>query len=235
MPAAGGVVAAPSVVGTPGFDLSWPQCGQRVAASGFRIVGINGGRPFRDYNPCLRSQYHAAAAVGLYLNTGYDPLYTQVDGVHSTPGCMAISAGIAGTSAQQAAWAVGCSEAFRSLDYAARQDALLPAAWWLDVETGNSWSDADLSLNRYTIQGLLDMLHAVSGAPVGVYSTPDQWQTITGGQPISGVDADWIGTGESNPDAAMPYCRAGFNGAPVRMVQYVQELDRQALDVDLRC
>jgi hypothetical protein len=223
------------MTGSPGFDISYPQCGQRIAAPGFRVVGINGGYPFRVYNPCLRSEYHAAARVDLYLNTGYDPLYTQVDSEHSTPGCVALSADIAGNPAQQAAWAVGCSEAFRSLDYAASQDALDPARWWLDVETGNSWSDDDLSLNRYTIQGLLDMLHAVSDAPVGVYSTPDQWQAITGGQPLSGVDADWIGTGGSDPGDALAYCRAGFSGAPVSMVQYVQEFNTSALDIDLRC
>src|SRR6202521_6462862 len=109
--------------GSTGYDISYPQCGGAYPAGAFGIVGVNGGYPFLHYNPCLADEYSHTTNAALYINTGYDPIYTQLDGKHSTAECVTQSATIQGTFSQQAAWAVGCSEASRSIAYATSQGA----------------------------------------------------------------------------------------------------------------
>jgi len=223
----GGVLLASQVgalaytSGSTGYDISYPQCGGSYPTGAFGIVGVNAGYPFVYYNPCLANEYSHTPNVALYINTGYDPIYTQVDGKHSTPECVTQSATIQGTSTQQAAWAVGCSEASRSIAYATSQGATSPSSWWLDVETSNSWSSTDLSLNQYTIQGIVDTVLRQSPAAVGVYSTGYQWGTIVGNLPVSGVLADWVATGSNSAGRARTYCGTGFSGRPVWFVQYL--------------
>jgi len=214
--------------GTIGYDYSYVQCGSAAPAAAFGVVGVNAGYPFTYYNTCLGAEYAAAARTGnaaLYINTGYDPSYTAIDGRHTTQACANSSLAVNGTPAQQAAWAVGCSEAQQDLSYASSQSAASPTAWWLDVETANSWSSSDVFLNRYTIQGILDTLRQSTTAPIGIYSTSYQWNTITAGyQPA--VDANWVATGQRTAKRARGYCRStGFTGAPVWLVQYVTSID----------
>jgi len=78
--------------------------------------------------------------------------------------------------------------------YAVSQGVTTPKGWWLDVETENSWWSTDLSLNQYTIQGIVDTLRRTSSAAVGIYSTGYQWRTIVGTLPVSRVQADWSST-----------------------------------------
>ena len=219
--------------GARGYDYSYLQCSNVAPALSFGIVGVNAGYPFTYYNSCLGAEYAAGPAghTALYVNTGYDPTYTAIDGRHTTQDCATASAGVAGSTGQQAAWAVGCSEAERDVAYAGNQGIpASPQAWWLDVETANSWSSADLSLNRYTIQGLVTELRALSSAPVGVYSTAYQWKTIMGAyQPP--VDGTWVATGQRTLKRASSYCSgSSFTGAPIWLVQYVATYDH-----DLAC
>ena len=219
-----------------GSDISWPQCGLSYPSGAtFGIVGVDHGRPFdpdNQYGPntCLASEYAWARTNtttkrgDLYINTGYDPTYAAIDGRHTTQDCATGSQSIAGTLDQQAAWGVGCSEAQRDIAYATSQSATSPVAWWLDVETSNSWSSSDLSLNRYTIQGIVDALRP-QGRPIGVYSTSFQWSAITGGFQLQ-VDANWVATGQRSLKRARAACSAqGFTGAPVWLVQYVTSID----------
>jgi hypothetical protein len=208
--------------GSTGYDISYPQCGGDFPGGAFGIVGVNGGYPFLYYNPCLAAEYGRSPNTALYINTGYDPLYTQVDGQYTTKGCSAKSALVHGTPEQKAAWAVGCSEASRSIDYATSQGVARPTGWWLDVESENSWSATDLSLNQYAIQGAVDTLRRQSPAPVGIYSTGYQWHKITGGLPVSGVRANWVATGSPFAADTPAHCGTGFTGAPVWFVQYLQ-------------
>ena len=218
----------PYATGSVGYDYSYIQCGAAAPAAAFGVVGVNAGYPFTYYNSCLAAEYAAAARTGnaaLYINTGYDPSYTAIDGRHTTQACSKSSAAIAGTPAQQAAWAVGCSEAQQDISYAANQSATSPTAWWLDVETANSWSSSDLSLNRYAIQGIVDTLRPATTAPIGIYSTSYQWGVITGGYQPS-VDANWVATGQRTLKRAKGYCRStGFTGARIWLVQYVTTID----------
>ena len=209
--------------GSTGYDVSFPQCGGGYPAGAFGIVGVNGGYPFVHYNPCLADEVAHSPHAALYINTGYDPLYTQVDGQHTMPECLTTSAIVRGSPDQKAAWAVGCSEALRSMAYAASQGVAKPSGWWLDVETENSWSSTDLSLNQFTIQGIVDTLLRRSLAPVGIYSTPYQWRTIVGSLQITGAAADWVATGHTTIDGVRAACGAGFSGAPVRLVQYLRD------------
>jgi hypothetical protein len=218
----------PYTSGTSGYDYSYPQCGASAPRASYGVVGTNAGYPFTYYNTCLATEYAAAAKTGnasLYINTGYDPSYTAVDGRHMMPDCVTSSGSVNGTTDQQTAWAVGCSEAERDTAYATSQSAGAPKAWWLDVETANSWSSSDLSLNRYTIQGIVDTLRTVTSAPIGVYSTSYQWGVITGGYQAA-VDANWVATGQSSLKRAKSSCTStGFTGAKVWLVQYVGTYD----------
>jgi hypothetical protein len=219
----------PYVSGTSGYDFSYVQCGSAAPTASFGVVGINAGYPFTYYNSCLASEFAAAAKTGnaaVYVNTGYDPTYTAIDGRHTTQSCADASVTVAGTPAQRAAWGVGCSEAQRDAAYASAQSVAAPTAWWLDVETANSWSTSDLTLNAYTIQGLVATLRQTTAAPVGIYSTASQWSGITGGYQAP-VDADWLATGQRTLKRAKQSCGlSGFTGAKVWLVQYVATYDR---------
>jgi hypothetical protein len=251
-----GVSASTYAGGSVGYDISYPQCGTSYPSGAFGVVGVNQGYPFTYYNSCFSSEWaHAAttASPSLYVNTGYDPSYTNsTDGRHTTQDCLTRSSSIIGTSSQKGAWAVGCSEAERSVAYASCGNNTIPttcsslvkpAVWWLDIETGNSWCGqsgtacTDLTLNQYTVQGILDTLHTQAenpgGSPVGIYSTSSQWSAITGGNLVSGINADWVATGVRSAKRARPYCTSnGFAGsAPVWLVQYLPG----SYDADYAC
>jgi hypothetical protein len=226
--------------GSSGYDIGYPQCGVPVSSyptASFGIVGVNAGYPFTYYNQCLAYEYANTPNPSLYINTGYDPSYTSVDATHSTSQCVTASASIIGSTDQQRAWAVGCSEASRSMAYAASQGASAPASVWLDVETANSWCGqsgtacTDLSLNQYTLQGLVDTLHAGSSAQVGAYSTAYQWTAIVGSLPVSGIQSDWVATGTTSAKRARASCSRRFNGAAVQLVQY----SSRGFDMDYAC
>lgn len=101
-------------------NVTPPSSSIRVWYSQFTwgIIGVDSGYPFMSAahpgNPCLASEYRHATSPGLYVNTGYDPIYT--DSNHTTASCKSQSATVAGNAGQQAAWAVGCSEAQETTD-----------------------------------------------------------------------------------------------------------------------
>ena len=207
--------------GQTGYDISYPQCGAAAPLGSFGIVGVNGGRPF-SYNACLSVEYAAAPktiAPSLYINTAYSGAYRK--NISST--CANLSASIAGTSAQRQAWAIGCSEAETSVNYSVQQGVDAVAMWWLDVETGTSWSSSNLSLNQYAIQGATSRL-LQTGAPVGVYSSASMWTTITGGGfTPTGISADWEASGGS--------CNSPFTNSPVWLLQSTSS----GFDSDFAC
>jgi hypothetical protein len=211
--------------GQTGYDVSYAQCGGARPAGAFGVIGVNGGRPFKN-NSCLEAEYAAAptawAAASLYINTGYSGAY----GRNVTAACSTLSRSISGTSSQRKAWAIGCSEADTSLTYASSLHVQTVAVWWLDVETANSWSSSDLSLNRYAIQGAATRI-GEAGA-MGVYSTPAMWTTITGGNfSPTGTAADWVVSGAGGS------CGAPFT-SPADPVWLVQSTT-SGFDSDLAC
>jgi hypothetical protein len=200
----------------------------------FGIIGVDSGNPFiaatHPGNPCLADEYAHTPKPALYVNTGYDPSYEDAN--HTLPDCTTRSAGIGGSAAQQRAWAVGCSEAEKDLAYVTSQGITNSGGWWLDVETGNSWCgqhgvSCDLSLNRYSIQGLIDTLLASGASPVGIYSNNRMWSLIVGANTVHGQTADWYATGTTTAQAAAPYCSGAYSfaGDPVKLVQFVSGFD----------
>jgi len=176
-----------------GYDISYPQCPPKATTGDFGIIGVNDGRPFTR-NPCLAGEVSLAPTTtlpSLYINAAFSIAYRK----QITSGCSTLSTSITGTNAQKQAWAIGCSEAETSINYAGAPNI---AMWWLDVETGNSWSTSNLILNQYAINGAASRLEQ-SGLPVGVYSNASMWRTITGGNNFTptNIAADWEASGGS--------------------------------------
>ncbi len=234
--------AAAFTSGTIGYDIGYLQCGTTYPTGTFGVVGVDSGWPFisslHPGNPCLADEYAQSPSAQLYVNTGFDPSYT--DSNHTTTDCANKSVNVVGDSSQQAAWAAGCSEAQKDLAYAAQQlPGVVPTGWWLDVETSNSWCGqsgtncTDLSLNQYAIQGLVDTLFTSSSGSIGIYSTDYQWSSIVGTGSVAGVAADWYATALRSSKRAGNYCSSAysFTGAPVALVQYVSG----SVDRDYAC
>lgn len=210
----------PYVSGTTGYDVSYPNC-STVPPTGqsFGIVGVNGGRPFTT-NSCFAAEYSTAAgtgAVSMYINTAYSGAYKK--NIKATCQSLVSGTGLSGSYAQ--AWEIGCSEAATSLSDVAGRTAVM---WWLDVETGNSWSSSNLSLNQDAIRGAADGLKAGGASLVGVYSTASSWRTITGGSytPPS-TDAEWVAGGS---------CSTPFDANPLWLAQHGTV---GGVDSDLAC
>src|SRR5437588_8453347 len=95
---AGHLGQVPYTPGSTGYDISYPQCGGANPAGAFGVVGIDGGYPFVHYNPCLADQYRHSPQAAVYINTGYDSIYTQVDGQHTIADCLTQSAAVHGSA-----------------------------------------------------------------------------------------------------------------------------------------
>jgi len=245
--------SAPLRTGRAEAPVALPQSPSRTVArllppavivaaprASFGIVGVDGGYPFisatHPANPCLADEYKHTPNPGLYINTGYDPTYT--DASHTTSSCSAQSVAVAGSTAQQAAWAVGCSEAQGDYAYASSQGITSPVGWWLDVETANSWCgqhgvSCDLTLNQYTLQGIIDTLTHIGALPIGIYSNNYLWSAIVGTNLVHGAASDWYASGTSTAHSAAAYCTSSysFSGAPVSLVQFIAG----SIDRDYAC
>lgn len=217
--------AAPPAISTPGpppgsaygsdshgYDASFPQyrAGKRPKGAHFSVVGVDGGKVFTT-NPCLGTLWREGTKPrSLYVNSGY----LAANRGRVTPGCRALSRELDVGAGWREAYALGCAATVHSMR--ALRDARIatPRMWWLDVELANSWSEHDVSLNRYELQGQIDQLTA-TGQPVGVYSTTKDWQAITGGWAPSGIDADWV----AGVPVASACATTGFTGDIVWLAQ----------------
>jgi hypothetical protein len=186
-----------------GADISWPQCGQGYPARpAFAVIGVNDGRPYTA-NPCLVSEYGWAEASGqveFYMNT-------------ANPGV-----------APRDAYTYGFNAARDAYGYATgRVKAGAGHIWWLDVETGNSWS-RDPGANAADIAGSLAYFRG-QGVEVGIYSTRYQWDVITGGASIPSVP-NWV-PGALAAAQAPSFCgpQRSFSGGPVAMTQFTTQFD----------
>ncbi len=261
---AAGLIAASLLVGASpasaieagsGYDVSYPQCNSTLPTDGaFNIVGINGGLVYTG-NPCLESQitWAGGAAAHFYINTGnLGPTSSYwPEGQTSPMNCDA-----ANPDTTACAFNYGYNAAKDSYERAAAAYARLgitasPAAttWWLDVETSNSWrgelwsestpelvgTDAT-SRNVASIAGAVHYLQSNAKiTKLGVYSTPYQWDLITGSSKLFSDLVSWHALGQSNYDAAAKACTgfSGFTGAPVVMTQYIDT--SLNLDVNVTC
>ena len=238
VPLAPGAGAATYTYSGSGYDASYPQ-GSFTPPSGmsFAIIGVTHGRPFTT-NQYAAKQWKNAGTLSksLYFNTGYALAYAKSDTANCTSKSSNYQPGATGhtLSALQAAWVIGCSEA----DYAMSNQPGLPAMWWADVETGNSWSN-NTALNQATITGMVTELgqnSASYGIPVGIYSTPSMWASITGSNfVLSGVSGDWQAGMTSCPSAGFTQTGSGTK-APVLIVQNgTATSGKTTYDTDLGC
>ena len=221
----GTALAAPkSASPTVGYDVSYPQCsGPLPANPAFGIVGVSDGLAYGE-NPCLAQQYlwalAAPKAPAFYMNTANPgSLATRVDW-YAQDGPEPCST----TNEAGCAFNYGFHAARVAFEYASLQSsvsAATTAVWWLDVETTNSWSNTDHSLNVRDIQGSIDYLRTKAGAAtVGIYSTGYQWGQITDGANLGATVPNWV-AGALNAKRAPGMCSSSFSGGTVRLVQYI--------------
>lgn len=172
-----------------GNDVSWPQCnGDLPDDPAFAIVGVNHGLA-NTTNPCLHQQLDWAGdaeggtgqpRVALYVNTanpGLDGSWWPKTNEYGGKVVANPYGDCQGNEDAACAYMYGYAKAF---DDAYLRTVTAPETylWWLDVETGNSWS-ADRNANRADLEGMTDFFHSI-GASVGIYSSPRQWGQIVG-------------------------------------------------------
>lgn len=186
-----------------GNDVSWPQCNKVLPrAAVFAIVGVNNGLA-NNTNPCLAEQLKWANAidsngdgaenptsqptVALYANTANPGLagswwptsneYPARNSVQNPYGsCRKSSSGVPDVT-EACSYMYGYAKAY---DDAYVRGISQPSEylWWLDVETGNSWS-GNRNWNRAALEGMASFFQSI-GADVGLYSTAYQWGQIVG-------------------------------------------------------
>jgi hypothetical protein len=172
-----------------GNDVSWPQCsGDLPDDPAFAIVGVNNGLA-NTTNPCLHQQLDwaddSAGGTGqprlaLYVNTANPGLRGSWWPTNNEYGGEAVANPYGTCQGQEdaaCAYMYGYAKAF---DDAYLRTISEPETylWWLDVETGNSWS-GDRNANRADLEGMADFFHSI-GARVGIYSSARQWGQIVG-------------------------------------------------------
>ncbi len=197
------VVTQPTVVpyagprSNEGYDVSFPQCGSALpdTPGGFAIVGINGGRPFKDQE-CFPEQIWWAQqqnGFAIYANTEFDGVSDPVE-----------------------------TGRLMAEDVVSRMSSqYLPAGTpvWLDVEIDNMWRGTT-SQHRDLIEAMANRLTEL-GHPVGAYSAPKLWREITGG--VDPGMPTWLAIGPNTREAAQRACdRPGFGGREPAMVQWIE-------------
>lgn len=244
-----------------GYDISYPQCGHAFPTNVlFGIVGVNNGIVYSP-NPCLGANgtdpselawAEANAPSGehaqLYANTADPgPAISQYwpDGKTVPRSCnptgatdLALRDTIDcnydyGWYAAEDSYLTAVA-AYTSLGDVNQSDATATPyenAWWLDVETANSWR-TDTTLNAAALQGAADYLASRGVTAIGFYSTPTQWSTISGNPAGFASYPSWV-AGARNLRGAQTRCSAttGFTGGPVALAQYFSN----SFDADLRC
>jgi hypothetical protein len=241
-------------------DVSFPQCGAplpRIDNGYAGILGTNNGVSF-SRNPCLVAELRWAKQLAgppaFYVNTGNPGparARTWPVGQSSPRWCSASnpdSLGCAYDYGWNAAWgsysiAVDAAQRLHHVDRANARSRAANVAWWLDVETMNSWRTVDDGVSAHAQQtdvaalaGEIDALQSIGVESVGIYSTRFQWNQITGGNRVThgrfaGVPV-WLAGYGSKTDAIDGCTDSSFTGGPVQMTQY---LGSDGFDADLVC
>jgi hypothetical protein len=173
------------------------------------IVQVSGGSLTGPPNPCYRQE---ALWAGRNLEA-----YIFLDGLSSaTPG--GTCHGDFGCESYLVGWVWT-----RHWMIVARANHADPRRWWLDVENTGRWG-ANPASNARVVAGAVAALKA-AGKSVGIYSTGLQWNTITGGLRLKGVELWVAGAGNRSGAGytAASYCRSSqvsFAGGRVTLVQY---------------
>jgi hypothetical protein len=222
-PGNGSFVGGTYPSGAYGFDISVYQCSS--FPSGDHQIGIVevDGSSSGNTNPCLAQE---AAWAGGGLN-----LYTYLTyGTSTTPEPLCN-----GDTSCNAGYQAGIS-AYTDAQNAGAGSTSIP--WWLDVETASANWSSNLSENAQFVQGALNALHETEGIPdVGIYASPDVWNTIVGNYTPSVPYwmADYLYPSPSGPGSCADYQNRVASGdqlpGPPEIVQY----NSQQYDEDYAC
>ncbi|MHB8439646.1 MAG: glycoside hydrolase family 25 domain-containing protein [Acidimicrobiales bacterium] len=223
-PGNGSFAGSPYQSGAYGYDISNYQCGQTMPSG--HAVGIVKAYQSGYPNNCLGQE---AAWAGAGLN-----LYIYMVGGTQTanePSC----SGTYDTSCN-----FGYAEALAGFQYAKSVSGVNPdVAWWLDVETDPSWS-SNTAANAAVVAGAITALRDEGINNVGVYTSPNEWNTIVGNYqpPINLWMAWWTGNGPYDCQNAASYAQSHNDllpTGPLFVVQYTDQANGQSLDGDYAC
>jgi|GEM_PF-975181 hypothetical protein len=197
-------------------DVSWPNC-KSTPSTDFQegVIGVTGGLDFKP-NPCLAKESAWFGRYALYMNTGYPGQAYGKKYMNTPQQCES-------TDDVCLAYNYGFAAATYGTRLAA-QDGVYSDLWWLDVETDNSWTN-NTQVNRAVLEGAVAAIrHNSLFAQVGIYSTPNEWATITG-KWHNHLPA-WLGTGLLTAQAAAKKCQAPtFTGGSLWVSQYTTKID----------
>jgi hypothetical protein len=245
-------LGAQTVSASTGYDISYPQCGKTITyPAGFGIVGVNNGHPY-SANPCLASEINWARATvsgvpSFYMNTDNPGPADTSNWPTSATSPQACSGASSTACSYDYGWGAAKYSFASALSAevtdgsASPTTAVTGAYWWLDVETGNHWeaiesnygpSAASRTNDQSMLLGAIAYLKSVGVSNLGMYSTAQQWNTITGTPPtaFSTIPA-WM-PGYPTLAAAEAACAlASFDGGRVAMIQY----PFNGLDGDYAC
>lgn len=204
--------------GSTGVDVSWPPANCKAAEpsdTAFGIVGVTGGLDFKPNN-CLLTEASWFTSRSLYMNTGYPGAALAAEHANGPHQCEP-------QDNRCVAFDYGYNAAEYALLYAASQN-VHSTAWWLDVETENSWS-TNAQENRAALNGMIAAIHRTVFFPtIGIYSTPKQWKQIMGNWQNN--LPNWVGTGSSERSDALAACQGSdFTGGGTQLTQYILKLD----------
>lgn len=210
---------SPYGTGRIGYDVSYPNCSQSIngSAYSFAVVGVTGGRAFSS-NGCLSQEFNAAKAVtpapSLYMNLNAPVGSTAKEANLGPQKC-------ARNDKACQSYNYGYQAALDAME-TADSAVVSSTTWWLDIETGNSWS-SNQSANFAVVQGAIAGLKSKGVSNVGVYSTSSMWNRITGSDGAGSGLPVWTAPGATSPSSAASFCSdpsASFTGGPVWLVQY---------------
>jgi hypothetical protein len=207
----------PQIPSSTIVDISWPNCkstNHYEYSSG--IVGVSGGLDFRN-NSCAFNEAALIRKYGIYINTGYAGVPIVMT-YRSTPkNC---------TNINQICLAYnwGYNATIAAITYASESN-VHSQMWWLDVETDNSWSN-HAAINKASLLGAVAAIRDKTIlTTVGVYSSPVQWQTLTGSWHIS--LPTWVATGSKSERVAKNACTSkSFTDNTNWLIQYTTSLRR---------
>ena len=213
------LAGSPYTSGQVGTDVSYPNCSASNPNSPFGVVGVTGGLAYSQ-NSCLLLESLWYPNLSLYMNTGLNASETSTYYVAAEANCNG--------DLVCAAYNYGYTAAQNAVSYANSQGAVA-TTWWLDVETGNSWT-ADYAQNIASLQGNYDALKANGITNVGVYSTTVQYGSITGGWQNGWPN--WGATTVRTAGNAAGFSTGhAFTGGPTWLIQF----RGRTLDQDYSC
>ncbi len=227
-----------------GADVSFPQCGKALpSGQDFGVVGVNGGKPTTE-NPCLGAQLAWAAGSSGGTNQPRQQVYVNT----ANPGGLNTSTWPTtgetpygtcdGGNTEACAYRYGWDRAAEDVAWVRAVTAPEALVWWLDAEidesgrTGNTWDRTPGGTVRNTavLEGMTAQLRSVPVAGVGIYSTPRQWQVITGSavtatSPLRGLP-NWL-AGPSSVAQAQRLCSSAplTPGGRVVLTQWTDVFD----------